>query len=111
VATLAECETAIGRMSEAMRGLHADKRSAIDPRTVGCRVTDLDVVFTGVLDGDGFHDMTTDASPPAQIRLELTSDDLVALSTGKLPFAPAWARGRIKVHASFGDLLRLRKFF
>jgi hypothetical protein len=111
VATLAECETAVARLSGAMQGLDPEKRSAVAPRVVSCRVTDLDVVFTGTLDGDGFHDVTTNAAEPAQMRLELASDDLVALSRGELAFASAWARGRIKVHASFGDLLRLRKFF
>jgi hypothetical protein len=111
VATLADCETAVTRLSSAMHGLDADRRAAVAPRMVSCRVTDLDVVFTGVLDGDGFHDVTTEATEPAQIRMEISSDDLVALSRGQLAFAPAWARGRIKVHASFGDLLRLRRFF
>ena len=45
--------------------------------------------------------MTT--RPPAN------SDDLVALLNGELPVASAWASGRVKLDASFLDLVKLRK--
>ncbi|KDN82466.1 hypothetical protein KCH_57590 [Kitasatospora cheerisanensis KCTC 2395] len=44
----------------------------------------------------------------ADIRLTTTGDDLVALVDGRLPFPTAWATGRLKLDASFLDLLRLR---
>ena len=37
--------------------------------------------------------------PKADIRFEMRSDDLVALTEGRLHFAAAWASGRVKVHA------------
>ena len=45
----------------------------------------------------------------ADIRLTMTSDDLVALTSGELSFGPAWATGRVKLEAGLRDLLRLRK--
>jgi putative sterol carrier protein len=47
--------------------------------------------------------------PKADIRLTMTSDDLIALTEGKLHFGPAWATGRVKLEAGLRDLLRLRK--
>jgi hypothetical protein len=47
--------------------------------------------------------------PKADIRLTMTSDDLVALTDGRLHFGSAWASGRLKLEAGLRDLLRLRK--
>ena len=47
--------------------------------------------------------------PKADIRLTMTSDDLVALTDGELSFGTAWACGRVKLEAGLRDLLRLRK--
>lgn len=112
MATIEECRSALARLSSALRGMEPDARDLhVLDRTVSCRVPDLDVVFTGRLDGEGLHDISTEPAPRAQIRLTIPSDDLVELADGELNFASAWARGRLKVDASFGDLLRLRKLF
>ena len=47
--------------------------------------------------------------PKADIRLTMASDDLVALTDGRLQFGPAWATGRVRLEAGLRDLLRLRK--
>jgi hypothetical protein len=38
----------------------------------------------------------------------LTSDDLLAMHRGDLPFSRAYAAGRVRLDASVTDLLRLR---
>ena len=38
----------------------------------------------------------------------MSSDDLVAMTNRELSFAHAWATGRVRLDASFRDLLRLR---
>ena len=112
MATVEECRDALVRLSGALARLDANKReSAIAERSVSAYVTDLDVMFHGRLDGDGFHDITTDPAPRAQLRLSMASGDLVALADGDLSFGTAWSHGRLKVDASFGDILRLRKLF
>lgn len=112
MATLEECQSALTRLSGALRGMDSATRSTqVLDRTVSCQVPDLDVTFNGRLDGDGFHDITTDPAPRAQIRLTAASDDLVALADGQLNFATAWSRGKVKIDASLGDLLKLRKLF
>jgi len=112
MASVDECRSALMQLSGAIGGMDAAKRDKnVLDRTVSCTVPDLDAVFTGRLDAAGFHDVTTDPAPPAQIRLTIGSDDLVAIAAGRLSFATAWRHGQVKVKASFGDLLRLRTLF
>lgn len=105
MASVEQCRTAIDALSEAM-GAHGSA-SGMD-RTLSCRATDLDVTWTGRLREGSLHDVTTDERPKAQIRLAMSSDDLVALTAGRIGFASAWATGRLKVEASVLDLLKLR---
>ena len=81
-------------------------------RSVSCRLTDLGKLLAGRLREGAVHDLhVTDDDenlPEADIRLAMTSDDLISLTEGDLHFAPAWAAGRIKLHASMRDILRLR---
>lgn len=43
------------------------------------------------------------------MKLTIASDDLLALTDGELDLARALLGGRVKIDASFGDLLRLRR--
>jgi hypothetical protein len=78
-------------------------------------VPDLGIAFHGRLKDARLLDVVAydriPQLPDAQIRLTIPSDDLPALVDGRLNFLQAWTSGRIKVGASFGDLLRLRKIF
>jgi hypothetical protein len=38
----------------------------------------------------------------------MSSDDLLALTSGELSFAPAWASGRVKMEAGLRDMFKLR---
>src|SRR3954453_23125561 len=82
-------------------------------RSLSCRLTDLDEVVVGRLSSGAVRDLHVGPHGPAvaeaDIRLRMTSDDLVALTDGRLSFGPAWATGRVKLEAGFRDLLRLRK--
>jgi hypothetical protein len=109
VASLDDCAKALQDLSDRIASVDADSRHkhAID-RSVSVEVSDLATTFTGRLDGDGLHDIITDATKRAQIRLTTSSDDLVAVTSGSLSFASAWSSGRLKVDANPLDLLRLR---
>ena len=77
---------------------------------MGCHIRDLERLSSG--DSSGWIDhraRPTASDPTAQIRLALTSDDLLALVRGELHFAAAWASGRISIKAGIGDLFKLRK--
>lgn len=83
------------------------RRHALD-RSISCKVSDLSAAFSGELRDGSLHDVVPEARSEAQIRFTVSSDDLVALTDGRLNFASAWASGRLKIDASVFDLLRLR---
>ncbi|WP_244524086.1 alkyl sulfatase C-terminal domain-containing protein [Blastococcus sp. DSM 46786] len=101
----------------ALRGilgdLAANPAAAGLDRSLSCRLTDLEQVVLGRLSSGSvrnLHAVPDGAGvPKADIRLTMTSDDLVALTDGRLSFGPAWASGRVKLEAGLRDLLRLRK--
>ncbi|CAA9313477.1 MAG: FIG01123413: hypothetical protein [uncultured Friedmanniella sp.] len=82
-------------------------------RSLSCRLTDLEQLVVGRLSAGSVHDMQVvpDGADVtrADIRLTMSSDDLVALTAGQLSFGPAWATGRVKLEAGLRDMLRLRK--
>ncbi|WP_406287822.1 alkyl sulfatase C-terminal domain-containing protein [Embleya sp. NBC_00896] len=111
MATVEECRTALEELSAKMGRAEGDTRKATQlNRSLSCHVTDLRVTFAGQLRDGALHDIDTEPrAEKAQIRLTMSGDDLVALVAGDLNFAAAWAKGRVKLEASFRDLLVLRK--
>jgi hypothetical protein len=81
-------------------------------RSLSCRIPDLEQVVLGRLTSGAIKDLRAAPDEPglprADIRLTMTSDDLVALTEGKLSFGKAWASGRVKFEAGLRDMLRLR---
>ncbi|GAA2418274.1 hypothetical protein GCM10010420_55930 [Streptomyces glaucosporus] len=112
MATTEQCRAALERLARNLADAEGDVRSAAAvERSVSCHLTDLDTTFAGRLVHGRIEDMTTVPGPPperAQIRLVMTGDDLVSLVEGRLDFARAWARGRVRLEAGLRDLLRLR---
>ena len=109
MATIDECITAL----QGVLGPIASNKAAegLD-RSLSCRLTDLGQVLVGRLASGAVRDLRAvpdDPSlPKADIRLTMTSDDLLALTRGELSFAKAWSSGRLKLDAGIRDLLRLR---
>lgn len=113
MATVEECRESIEVLAAALDEVEPAVRARVIPaRTVTCLVRDLDVVFGARLDAHGVHDLRHTPSPDSfeagQVRVTLTSDELVALAAGTDDFLHAWLRGRITVAAGVRDLLRLR---
>ncbi|UYQ61370.1 SCP2 sterol-binding domain-containing protein [Streptomyces peucetius] len=110
--TMQECRGALDKLSDNLANANPDVRSAAAlDRSLSCHITDLDVTFAGRLKNGRIDVTDTVQGPPrdkAQIRLAMTGDDLVAMVDGSLNFAKAWASGRVRLEASFLDLLRLR---
>ena len=112
MATIAECEQAFAKLAEQLSTVDADtRRKVVLDRSVTCRLPDLDVVFAGQLRDGGLHAIRQVDTSDGQVRLSLSSDDLVKLTSGQLSFASAWASGRLKIDASVFDLLKLRGLF
>ncbi|MGW0538347.1 alkyl sulfatase C-terminal domain-containing protein [Streptomyces sp. NPDC003032] len=112
MATMAECRTALDRLSDNLASADGDVRGAAAlNRSLSCRITDLDTTFAGRLENGRITVLDSHSGPPrekAEIRLSMSGDDLVAMVDGELNFAKAWASGRIKLEAGFRDLLKLR---
>jgi hypothetical protein len=110
VATTDQCMTALKGI---LGDLAAHPAAAGLDRSLSCRLTDLDQVVLGRLGSGAVRDLHVvpdgPTVPKADIRLTMSSDDLVALTDGRLNFGSAWAAGRVKLEAGLRDLLRLRK--
>ncbi|MFH8474160.1 SCP2 sterol-binding domain-containing protein [Streptomyces sp. NPDC018000] len=112
MATMAECRSALDKLSDNLAGADGDVRSAAAlDRSLSCHIKDLGITFTGRLTNGRIQVLDTVDGPPgerAEIRLAMTGDDLVAMVNGELNFARAWGAGRVRLEAGFRDLLRLR---
>ncbi|MCV2489002.1 sterol-binding protein [Geodermatophilus sp. YIM 151500] len=109
MATTDECMTALRGV---LQPLASHRAAAGLDRSISCHLTDLRQVLLGRLATGSVRDLRVvpegPDAPRADIRLAMTSDDLVALTAGDLSFGPAWASGRIKFEAGLRDVLRLR---
>jgi hypothetical protein len=109
VATIEQC---IKALEGILGDLSSSPAAAGMDRSLSCRLTDLGQVVEGRLRGGAITDMHAvpdeEGLTPADIRLTMSSDDLLALTAGELSFAPAWATGRVKLEAGLRDMLKLR---
>ncbi|WP_067502372.1 alkyl sulfatase C-terminal domain-containing protein [Actinoplanes sp. TFC3] len=109
MATVEECRTALQALA-ARLDANAQTRGKLDlDRTLACRVPDLSTAFHGRLEGGRLLDITDGDDPKAKIALTASSDDLVALVTGRLDVTKAIASRQVSVKANPFDLLKLRK--
>ncbi|GAA4601776.1 hypothetical protein GCM10023195_04930 [Actinoallomurus liliacearum] len=111
MATAQEARSALERIAARLTEVDADDLAKhVVERTISCRVPDLGLIFLTRIHKGGLDEFqTVGDADSAQVRLTVSSDDLVALATDELHVAKAWATGRLKIEASLGDLLRLRK--
>lgn len=112
MATTAECEQAFRQLAERLADADpsARKKASFD-RTLTCRLTDLDVIFAGRLREGSLTEIRQVVTRDAQVRMSMTSDDLIKLVAGELNMGSAWATGRVKIDAGVFDLLKLRSIF
>src|SRR5256885_15916012 len=101
MASVEDCEHALATLAKRLANAdpEARRRNSFD-RTLSCRLTDLDVVFGGrIRDGllTDIHRIEGNGTGSAQVKLAMTSDDLVQLVGRELNLAAAWASGRLKI--------------
>lgn len=114
MASVEQCRVALDDLIAALASVDPVLRAKHVPeRSVACRVDDLDITFVGRLDEHGVHDLveSPDDSEGVDVKVSMSSDELVALAERRDDFLHAWLRGRIQVSASMRDLLRLRSLF
>lgn len=103
---LGELIDRLGDSDEAAREIG---RSLPDPRILALHVTDLDVWYWTEL-ADGKLSPLAEGEPDeSHIRVRATSDDLVGLIEGGGNLLSAVTSGRVRIKASFSDLLALRR--
>lgn len=112
MASVEECAQALATLAARLAAAdgHAKRKAAVD-RSLTCTLTDLHVVFGGRLHDGELLDIRQVDRADAQVKMAMTSDDLVALVAGRLSMASAFASGRVKIDAGIRDLLRLRSVF
>ena len=116
MATAAQCQQAFAVLAERLAQADPEvrRRNSFD-RTISCRLTDLDVIFAGRLQDGLLTDIRQvkdpSADPSAQVKLAMSSDDLIKLVDQKLNLAAAWTSGRVKIDARVFDLIKLRSLF
>lgn len=98
----------VRRLSEADVG----RRSLPERRSLAVFIKDLDVSYTGVF-GDGIISDLERREPDGSedVRIHVSSDDLISLATGKMGVGGALLTGRLRVDAGMSDLLLLRRLF
>lgn len=112
MATADECRAALESLTSRIHDMDpADRTTYLADRDISCTVDDLGVTFLTRLGPGGASPVTVanGSAGQAQVRFTTSSDDLVALAADPGSFARAWLTGRLRVHASLLDLLRLRK--
>jgi hypothetical protein len=111
VATVEECEQALADLADRLAANASAQRRVSFDRSLTCTIRDLEVIFAGRLNGGRLIDIRRTADKDAQVKLAMTSDDLVALVAGELRMSSAWATGRVRIDASIRDMVRLRSLF
>ncbi|AWS42386.1 SCP2 sterol-binding domain-containing protein [Streptosporangium sp. 'caverna'] len=113
MATVDECRAALRKLGEQYDEVDQESRAKhVVERSISCHISDLGVTFYGRIHHGGlgpFDDLPSPDGKSADVKLTIGSDDLISLVNGELDMGRAVFGGRIKVDASFGDLLRLRK--
>jgi putative sterol carrier protein len=107
VATEQQCDEALHALADRLAANGSGRSEGFD-RSLSCTIRDLGIVYTGRLKNGRLTDITQSKSREAQIKLTMSSDDLVALVDGTLKMASAWASGRVRVEAGVRDMLKLR---
>jgi alkyl sulfatase BDS1-like metallo-beta-lactamase superfamily hydrolase len=109
MATVEECEQAFHELAAKLAGAddNAKKQPSLN-RSVSCKLRDLNVIFLGELKDGQLTDIRQVDRPDAQVRLSMTSDVLLELTSGRRSFASAWLSGAVTVDANVFDLLKLR---
>ena len=109
MATVAEVESVLDQMLSRLGQVDSGTRAMLPSRRViEAACPDLGLVrHAEWRDGD----LVLLEEPPrrrADIRVSIHSDDLMAISEGRMSFSRAFTANRVRIDASMTDLLRLR---
>ncbi|MFI6578649.1 SCP2 sterol-binding domain-containing protein [Nocardiopsis sp. NPDC050513] len=114
MSSIEACLAGIARVNERILARpESERRKHIRERSVSVVVPDLATVFDMRLTLGGLVDVThrpaDRAAPSPQVRVTVDSADLVELAEDRMDYARALLTRRVRVDASVGDLLRMRR--
>jgi SCP-2 sterol transfer family len=114
MATKREVERKLRELIRRVDGADPDARGSLagalpDRRVIQVVVTDLGATYWTELQGGRMGMLHAGTPTEAQIRVELSGDHLVELVDGRRSLFSSYLGGQVKIQASMGDLLRLRK--
>ena len=102
-------ERLIARLGENDDAARSLERSLPEPRILELHVTDHDERYWTELSHGKLGPLTRGPNGDANIRIAAASDDLVAVVGGGASLFSAYVSGRVRIEASFSDLLKLRR--
>ncbi len=113
VATKRDVETKLRELIRRLEGAEEAQGSLAgalpDGRILSLHLTDLDAEYWSKIAEGRMGSLHRGAPDRSDIRIRMTSDDLVAFVDGNGSLFSAVVTGRVKVEASIVDLLRLRR--
>ncbi len=109
VATIEEVEDRLTALVARLGNVDPSHRAMLPARrTIQAFCTDLGLMYHAVWRNGRLDELVQGPADRADIRIQMTSADLVALADGELPFREAYTSQRVRIDASLTDLLRLR---
>ena len=109
MATVDEVEATLARLATRFERLdHSYKALLPSNRTIEAVFSDLDRIYHASWRRGELTDVRPGPADDADIRVSLSSDDLIAMADGELRFRKAWSSNRLRIEASMTDLIRLR---
>ena len=99
----------ISRLDQAQEGQEGLSRALPETKVIEVFVSDLDQSYWAELAGGRMGQLRKGRPEMTDIRVEAESDVLVEMVDGERSIFSSYLGGRVKVEASFNDLMRLRK--
>ncbi|MCA1832045.1 MAG: SCP2 sterol-binding domain-containing protein [Actinomycetota bacterium] len=112
MATKAQVERTLKDLLKRLNGADVGDLAVSEERIIVAAITDLELYYRGTFSGGrvGGFERDDDASG-ANVLITVSSDDLVALSEGRLSPVFAFLTGKLRVDANARDMLLLRQLF
>jgi putative sterol carrier protein len=100
----------IGRLEDADEDVRASLRDSLpEARTIALHVTDLDATYWTRLKNGHLSELHAGEPEESEIRITAPSDELVKMIEGNGQVFSAFLMGKVRIEASFSDMMQLRK--
>ena len=114
MATKRQVEGKLRELIARLAGADSDVRDSLagalpQSRTIEVLVSDLDASYWTELSAGRMGTLHRGEPRDPEIRIRVNSDDLIELVDGRRSLFSAYLAGVVKIDASMGDLLRLRR--